>query len=47
MKFKITKIFYLSLSSIALLSAIMTVNSACNIVIYEPKMPKSAEELIR
>ncbi len=35
------------LSGLAMFAAISNVNSACNIVIYEPKMPEEAARLIK
>ena len=34
-------------SVLAIFAAAVTVNSTCNILVYEPKMPKSAERLVK
>lgn len=37
----------IAVSAIAKLAARNTVNSTCNLIVYEPEMPKAAERLVK
>lgn len=44
------KLFRATLKLVSIMSefaAMVTVNSTCNLIVYEPKVPKAAERLVK
>lgn len=47
MKRTFLNVFLKMVSVMATFAAVSTVNSTCNLIVYEPKMPKAAERLVK